>query len=68
VPAYARGRTVEVIAHPACGASDLPAGERGTLDRDAETRAVLDPPLAQALRSLGADVTDFRTLVSTSRR
>jgi predicted glycoside hydrolase/deacetylase ChbG (UPF0249 family) len=68
VPAYARGRTVEVIAHPAFGASDLPAGERGTLDRDAETRAVLDPPLAQALRSLGADVTDFRTLVSTSRR
>ncbi len=62
IPAYARGRTVEVIAHPAVGAPDVPAHEAGTLDRDAEARHVLEPPLATALAGLGAEVIDFRQL------
>ena len=62
LPAWTRGRAIEVIAHPAVGADDLPKGERGTLDRVAEARAVLEPPLAEALRALGAEVVDFRTL------
>jgi predicted glycoside hydrolase/deacetylase ChbG (UPF0249 family) len=59
LPAYARGRTVEVIAHPASGDARVPAGEAGTLDRRAQARYVSDPPLAAALASLGALVTDF---------
>lgn len=62
IPAYARGRTVEVITHPALGAADLPAHEVGDLDRAAEARYVLEPPLAAALAGLGADVVDFRAL------
>ena len=53
VPAWARGRRLEVIGHPAIGAPDWPVGEQGTLDRAAETRAVLEPPLAAGLRAMG---------------
>jgi hypothetical protein len=59
IPRYARGRVVEVIAHPLHGLSDLPASEERTLDRVAEGRAVLEPPLAAALRALGARVTGY---------
>ena len=53
MPAWARGRRLEVIGHPAVGAPDWPVGEQGTLDRAAETRAVLEPPLAAGLRAMG---------------
>jgi predicted glycoside hydrolase/deacetylase ChbG (UPF0249 family) len=59
IPRYARGRVVEVIAHPLHGASDLPSSEERTLDRLAEGRAVLEPPLADALRALGAHVSGY---------
>jgi predicted glycoside hydrolase/deacetylase ChbG (UPF0249 family) len=62
IPAYARGRTVEVIAHPALGPDDLPAHEVGGIDRGAEARRVLEPPLAAALAGLGAEVVDYRDL------
>jgi predicted glycoside hydrolase/deacetylase ChbG (UPF0249 family) len=62
LPAYARGRTVEVIAHPALGERPGPPSADGTLDRRAEARYVLEPPLAGALAALGADVVDFGSL------
>jgi predicted glycoside hydrolase/deacetylase ChbG (UPF0249 family) len=65
LPAFVRGRTVEVIAHPALGPADWPASEQGQLDRAAEARAVLEPPLAHALAALGADIIDFRGLART---
>ncbi len=67
VPRWARGRTVEVIAHPALS-DDVPSGEQGTLDRAGETRAVLEPPLARALAGAGATITTFRELAATRRR
>jgi hypothetical protein len=67
LPPRVRGRTLEVIAHPRVGPDDVPACERGTLDRAAEARAVLDPPLAPALVALGAQVVDFRTLARERR-
>ena len=68
LPAWTRGRTIEILGHPSLGPDDVPAAERGTLDRTAEARAVLDPPLATALQGLGADVVDFRTLAATRSR
>ncbi len=62
VPRWARGRLIEVLAHPAHGAPDVPPEERGTLDRAAEARAVLAPPLAQALAARGVATTTFREL------
>lgn len=67
VPAYARGRTLEVIAHPAAGREDWPARETGTLDRRGEARVVCEPPLATALRRLGIEVLDFRALARARR-
>lgn len=66
VPTWARGRTVEVIGHPA-ETDDVPAGEQGTLDRAAETRAVLEPPLARALADAGVTITTFRELAAERR-
>ncbi|MDJ0975002.1 MAG: glycosyltransferase [Planctomycetota bacterium] len=62
LPAWVRGRTLEVIAHPALGAGAVPAGESGTLDRASDAQAILDPPLAEALAQLGADVLSFDAL------
>ncbi len=67
VPSWARGRSLEVIAHPAEGPADWPADEQGTLDRAAETRAVLEPPLAAALVGL-AGVVPARTLPAAAHR
>ena len=64
LPTWVRGRTVEVIAHPAVGEADWPVGEQGQLDRVAEAAAVLEPPLAAALAGIGAEVVDFRTLTA----
>jgi predicted glycoside hydrolase/deacetylase ChbG (UPF0249 family) len=66
-PGWARGRIVEVIAHPALGASDVPTDERGTLDRAAETRAVFEPPLARALAGIGVHITNFREVRAARR-
>lgn len=68
VPGWARGRTVEVVCHPALGVDDVPRGERGNLDRGAEARAVLEPPLAAALAALGVEVLDFRRLADSGVR
>jgi hypothetical protein len=67
VPAWARGRTLEVIAHPTSGPDDLPASERRTLDRAGETRAVLEPALSVALAGLGVSVIRFDDLVRERR-
>ncbi len=68
VPAWARGRTIEVVGHPAVGADDVPSGEQGTLDRAAEARAVLEPPLAEALAKAGVRIITFRELTLAPRR
>ncbi len=62
VPRFARGRTIEVIAHPAAGPSDLPAREQGEIDRAADARALYDPPLTEGLAALGCRVVDFAAL------
>jgi predicted glycoside hydrolase/deacetylase ChbG (UPF0249 family) len=62
VPGWARGRTLEMIAHPASDLRDLPPREQGTLDRAADLRDLVDPPLIPALHALGIDVVDFRAL------
>ena len=62
VPGWARGRTLEMIAHPATDLRDLPRSEQGTLDRAADLRGLVDPPLIPALRSLGIDVVDFGSI------
>ena len=67
LPAYARGRVIEVIGHPAVGADDLPSGEQGTLDRGADARDVLEPPLARALADVGVRITTFRELALATR-
>jgi hypothetical protein len=53
LPPAVRGRTVEVVAHPADGPDDLPRRERG-IDRAAESRLLSSPPLAAALESLAS--------------
>ncbi len=68
LPAWTRGRTIEVVGHPSVGEQDVPASEQGTLDRAAETRAVLEPPLAKALAAAGAEITTFRELADARRR
>jgi len=69
VPRWARGRVIEVIAHPAASLADVPSEERGTLDRAAEAQAVLSPPLARALAAPGVETTTFRELaLAASRR
>ena len=68
VPRWARGKTIEVIAHPVVGAPDVPSDEQGTLDRQAETRAVFEPPLAEALAAVGVEITTFRELAAARRR
>lgn len=66
LPAFVRGRTVEVVAHPAVGPADWPGKEEGQLDREAEARAVLHPPLAAGLAGLGVEIVDFRSLALAS--
>ena len=56
LPPWVRGRTIEIVGHPCAGAFDGPPHEDGVVDRVAETRALMDPPLAGALRALGAEV------------
>ena len=68
VPGWARARTLEMIAHPATDLQDLPRAEHGTLDRAADLCALIDPPLIPALRALGVDVVDFRSIRGTEFR
>ena len=56
LPDWVRGRRVEVVGHPTHLPFDGPAHENRAVDREAETRALCDPPLAQALAALGAEV------------
>ena len=65
LPAWTRGRHIEVIAHPVAGGDDTPSTERGTLDRQRDYAYVCEPPLAQALARLGARVCSFASEPST---
>ena len=64
LPAACRGRTVEVVAHPAEGDDDLPAAERG-IDRLADARRLAS--LRSGLEALGVQAVDFRTVARDSR-
>lgn len=55
VPRAARGRRVEVVAHPARGGDDLPAAERGP-DREGDARRL--EGLRSRLEALGGVVLD----------
>lgn len=68
LPAWTRGRTLEIVGHPLRGVYDGPAGEAAGPDRAAETVALLAPPLGPALAALGARVVAVGDLGDDARR